>query len=67
MKLDFKRSNISRFQDIYRIVVDVRHLWSDSEPGVNTVGIHVENHEGHQRILFIFIRFDHMKLGEKGS
>ena len=45
----------------------VLHLWSDSEPGVDTVGIYVENHHGWNRECFIWIQFDHMKLGEKGS
>ena len=40
---------------------------SDSEPGVDTVGIYVENHHGVNRECFTWIRFDNMKLSEKGS
>ena len=31
-------------QDYNKIVADVPHLWSDSEPEVDTVGIYVEKH-----------------------
>jgi hypothetical protein len=48
-------------------VADVTHQWYDSEPGVDTVGIYVENHEGRNRECFIWIRIDNMKLGERGS
>ena len=43
------------------------HMWSDSKPGVDTVGIYVENHYGWNRDFFIWVQFDHMKLIEKGS
>ena len=43
-----------------------QHLWCDSEPEVDTVGIYVENHHGRCREFFIWIRFDNMKLSEKG-
>ena len=43
------------------------HQWSDSEPEVDTVGIYVENHFNRNREFVIWIRFDNMKLGEKGS
>ena len=45
----------------------VHHQRSDSEPGVDTVGIYVENHYNVNREFFIWIRFDNMKLGEQGS
>ena len=41
-------------------------MWCDSEPGVDTVRIYAENH-GVNREFFIWIRFDNMKRGEKGS
>ena len=41
-------------------------LLSDSGPGVDTVGIYVENHHNECREFFIWIRFDNMKLSEKG-
>ena len=44
-----------------------QYQWSDSETGVHTVGIYVENHHNRNRDLFIWIRFDNMKLGEKES
>ena len=45
----------------------VLHLWSDSEPGVDTVGIYVENHYSWNREFFIWIQLDNIKLSEKGS
>ena len=48
-------------------MADVTHQRSDSEPGVDTVGIYVENHQGPCREFVIWIRFEHRKLGEKGS
>ena len=48
-------------------VADPGHMWYDSEPGVRTVGIYVENHEDQNRKCFIWIRFDHRKFGEKES
>ena len=48
-------------------MADVHHIGCDSEHGMDTVGIYVENHEGRRREFFIWIRFDHRKLGEKGS
>ena len=41
-------------------------MWCDSEPGVDTVGIYVENNCNRCREFFMLIRFDNMKLGEKG-
>ena len=55
------------FQDVVRNVAAFDHLRWDSEPGVGTVGIYVENDYNDCRELFIWIRFDHRKLGEKGS
>ena len=53
-------------QDFDKIVA-VSHLQrSDSEPEVDIFGIYVENHEGKNRECIIQIRFDFMKLGEKG-
>ena len=40
---------------------------SDSKHGVDTIGIHVENHEITNRESSNWIRFDHGKLAEKGS
>ena len=48
-------------------MADLHHLWCDSEPRVDTVGIYVENHYSTCREFFIWMRFDNMKLGEKGS
>ena len=42
------------------------HLRSDSEPGVDTVGIYVENHSGENREFVIWIQFDNRKSNEKG-
>ena len=53
------RNHISLdLQDYVRNVDPGPHVHSDSEPGVNTVGIYVENHEGTNRECFIWIRFD---------
>ena len=41
--------------------------FSDSEPGVDTIGINVKNHHGRYREFFIWIRFDNWKCYEKGS
>ena len=54
-------------QDYVAIVAVCRLQRLDSEPGVNTVEINVENHEGLNRECFIRIRFDHGKRCEKGS
>ena len=41
------RSRCSQdLQDFVKIMADCLHLQSDSEPGADTVGIYVENHEG---------------------
>ena len=48
-------------------MADARHLWSDSEPGVDTVEICVEHHEGQCREFVIWIQCDNRKLGENGS
>ena len=37
-----------------------------SRPGVDTVGIYIKNHYNRNRECFIWIRFDHRKLNEKG-
>ena len=34
---------------------------------MDIVGIYMENHEGRNRDCFIWIRFDHGNVGEKGS
>ena len=47
-------------------MADLPYQWSDSEPGVDMVGIYVENHYNKNRECLIWIRFDNMKLGEKG-
>ena len=61
------RSHISQqFQDVVKIVAVLHHQRSDSEPGVDTNGIYVENHEGKNRECFIWIRLHHRNLGEKG-
>ena len=39
-------------------MADVHHLWCDSEPEVDTVGIYVENHEGRSREFVIRIHSD---------
>ena len=39
----------------------------DSEPEVDTIGIYVENHEDWNRECFMWMRFDHGNIGEKGS
>ena len=54
------------FQDLDKSVADVHFHRSESEPGVDTVGIYDENHEGVNRKCFIWIRFDHWKRCEKG-
>ena len=41
-------------------------MWCDSETEVDTVRIYVENDQGKNRECVIWIRFDNMKLGEKG-
>ena len=43
------------------------HLRSDSEPGVDTIRICLEHHNGCLQYFFIWIQFDHMKLCEKPS
>ena len=48
-------------------MADLTHQWYDSAPGVDIVGIYVENHHGRCREFFIWIRFDNMKVDEKGS
>ena len=65
--LDFKKLNCSRCLDFGKNVAVRLHMWSESEPRVDTVGIYVENHHGKCREFFIWIRFDHKTLGEKGS
>ena len=69
--ISWKLISRSRFsqdlQDSEKIGAVFLPLWSDSEPGVDTVGIYVENHSNRCREIFIWIRFDHRRLGEKGS
>ena len=55
-----------KYQDYDKVVADLTHQRSDSERGVDTVGIYVENHEGRNRESIIWIQFDHRRLGEKG-
>ena len=64
IKRDFMKSMF--IQDSSKTVADLPYQWSDSEPGVDMVGIYVENHYSKNRECFIWIRFDNMKLGEKG-
>ena len=54
-------------QDSVKIVTDPQHLRSDSKPEVYTTGIYVKNHDAQNQECFIWIRFDHSKLGEKVS
>ena len=54
-------------QDYHKIVADLPHLRLDSKPGVDTVGIYVENHYNENRELFIWIQFDNLNISEKGS
>ena len=62
------RSHVSQdLQAFDKIVADVAYQWSDSEPEVDTDGIYVENHHGVNRECFIWVRFAHKTLGEKGS
>ena len=58
---------IKIFQFVVRIQAVFDPLRSDSEPGVDTVGIYIENHYNECREFFILIRFDHRNLDEKGS
>ena len=67
------QNNISRsrfsqdLQEFHKIVADCRHLWCDSEPGADIVGIYVENHEGRCREFFIWIQFAFSNLNFRGS
>ena len=45
-------------------MADLHHLWSDSEPEVDTVGIYVENHLGRCREFFIWIQLGTLPLAE---
>ena len=67
IKLDFKKSMFWRFPRSIKLVADVLHLRSDSEPEQDTIGICVENDYNRCRECLIRKRFDHRKLGEKGS
>ena len=49
IKRAFRMSISQKSQDFDKIVADVPHRRSDSEPEVYTVRIHVENHEGKNR------------------
>ena len=42
-------------------MADVTHQWYDSEPGVDTIRIYVENHSNRCREFFIWISFDFLK------
>ena len=55
------------FQDFVKMVAVVKPMHSDSRPGVDTVGIYVENHNNECQEFSIWIRFDNRKSGEKGS
>ena len=44
MQFDVKGHVSQDPQDAHGIVADLNNLWCDSEPGVDTGGIHVENH-----------------------
>ena len=62
------RSRFSqKSQDSDRIVAVFDTLRCDSGPGVGTVEIYVENHDGENQEFVIWIRFDNTKLGEQGS
>ena len=50
----------------HQIVTDLIYQWSDWEHGVY-IGICVENGYIVNREFLIWIRFDNMRLGEKGS
>ena len=45
-------------------MLDGHHVWSNSKPGVDTVGNYVEDHHAKNRECFICIQLDHRKLGE---
>ena len=56
-----------KHQDVDEIAADVQHLRSVWGALVSRHGIYVEKHEGRRRDFFIWIRFDHRKLGAKHS
>ena len=61
------RSRFSyKSQDFNKIVAASQLQRPDSEPGVDTVRIYVENHVGRNRECVIWIRFDNLNLNEKG-
>ena len=60
-EVDFLKS-----QDFDKIVADRPHLRLDSEPGVDTVGTYVENHEGRNREFSIWMQFDFWKMDFRG-
>ena len=60
-------SQSQEFQESDQMVAVAHSQCSDSEPEADTVGIYVENHSNRCREVFIWIRFDKKKLGEKGS
>ena len=66
INLCFKRSIILRFLRNCKNVTDLPLQRSDSEPGVDTVGICVENRYSRNREFLIWIQFDCMTLGENG-
>ena len=62
------RSLVSQeFQGFHKIVADRHHLWWDSEPEVDTVGICVINHYTKCREFFIWMQFDLWNLDFRGS
>ena len=58
----FQKVNFLKNLKILRKHEKVHHQRSHSEPGVDIVGIYVENHEGVCRECFIWMRFDFCSL-----
>ena len=61
-EVDFHK-NLKNFTKSLRIF---RICGRNSEPGVDTVGIYVENHYNRCREFFKWIQFDFWNIGEKG-
>ena len=62
-KTQFEKSHCSsKSEDVDKIVTDLTPQRSDSEPGVDTGGIYVENHSNRNREFFIWMQLDHGKL-----
>ena len=67
IKLDFKKLVVLKIPRSVKNASPGPRLHSDSEPGVDIVGIHVENDANQNRDFFIWILFDHMQRCDKGS